>query len=162
VSFILLLMLEIRRYDSSDQAAVVRLHNEALLATGAHLGAGPWDDDLEQISEIYLDAGGEFLVAVADDEIVAMGALRRVDLRIAEIKRMRTAPEHQRNGLGRQILLRLERRAFELGYRRLVLDTTEKQLGARHLYETAGYRETRREGGPGDAENLIYEKDIGS
>jgi GNAT superfamily N-acetyltransferase len=154
-------VLEIRRYSADDQA-VLHLHNEALLATGAHLGPGSWDEDLEQISAFYLAVGGEFLVAVADGEIVAMGALRRVDARVAEIKRMRTAPAHQRSALGRQILTSLELRAAELGYRHLVLDTTEKQIAARRLYETAGYRATRRERDPADEENIIYEKDIGT
>jgi GNAT superfamily N-acetyltransferase len=150
--------MQIRRYTDGDQAAVIRLHNEALAATGAHLGPGPWDEDLERIEKIYLRRGGEFLVATVDDEVVAMGALRRVSERVAEIKRMRTASAHQRRGLGREVLLHLERRAVELGYRRLCLDTTDKQAAAQHLYTSAGYQETHREPGPGIDENLIYEK----
>jgi ribosomal protein S18 acetylase RimI-like enzyme len=153
--------LSIRQFDEADAAAVMRLHHEALGPTGAHLGPGPWDDDLEKIREVYLDAGGEFLVATLDDRsIVAMGALRRVDGAIAEIKRMRTAPALQGRGYGRRILARLEARAEELGYTRLQLDTTVKQVAARHLYQTAGYTETRRSPGPGADENIIYEKSM--
>jgi ribosomal protein S18 acetylase RimI-like enzyme len=156
-------MIEIRRFDESDQPAVIRLHHAALGPTGAHLGPGPWDDDLERIGEIYLQRGGEFLVATLDGEVVAMGALLRVDDQVAEIKRMRTAPTHQRQGFGRQLLARLERRGKDLGYHRLCLDTTDKQPAARRLYERAGYRETRRESGRrGDDENIIYEKVIAS
>jgi GNAT superfamily N-acetyltransferase len=153
-------MLEIRRFHQADQAAMLRLHDQALGPTGAHLGPGPWDEDLERIGEVYLRGGGEFLAATLDGEIVAMGALRRVDGRIAEIKRMRTAPAHQRSGLARELLARLEARAGELSYRQLCLDTTDKQTAARRLYAGAGYHEARREPGLGGDENIIYEKDI--
>jgi ribosomal protein S18 acetylase RimI-like enzyme len=153
-------MIEIRQFDEADQAAVIRLHNEALGPTGAHLGPGPWDDDLEEIRQVYLQDAGESLVATLDGEVIALGALRRIDERSAEIKRMRTAPAHQRRGLARQLLARLESRAGELGYQRLCLDTTDKQTAARHLYEDAGYRETRREPGLGADETIIYEKAV--
>ena len=154
----LVVVIEVRQYDRADHDAVVQLHHEALAATGGHLGPGPWDDDLDQIEEVYVAAGGEFLVATLDGEIVAMGALRRVEDQVAEIKRMRTAPAQQRRGFAREVLISLERRARELGYRRLLLDTTAKQFAARRLYEASGYREIRREPGLGVDENVIYEK----
>ena len=153
-------MFEIRRFQDADQPAVVRLHHDALSPTGAHLGAGPWDADLDAIDDVYLQAAGEFLVGTLDGEVVAMGALRRIDELVAEIKRMRTAATHQGHGFGRQMLACLERRACELGYRRLRLDTTDRQAAARHLYESFGYRETRRKPGPGNIENIIYEKTL--
>jgi ribosomal protein S18 acetylase RimI-like enzyme len=54
--------------------------------------------------------------------------------------------------------MRLERRAVELGYKRLRLDTTNTQVAARHLYDTAGYRETGRRAGLRADENILYEK----
>jgi ribosomal protein S18 acetylase RimI-like enzyme len=148
----------IRRYVDADRDAVLKLHVEALGPTGAHLGRGPWDDDLEQIPSVYLQSDGEFLIGVVGDEIVAIGALRRITPVIAEIKRMRTAPSLQGRGFGRALLMRLERRAVELGYERLRLDTTNTQVAARHLYETAGYRETGRRAGLGADEDILYEK----
>jgi GNAT superfamily N-acetyltransferase len=153
-------VVEIRRYKDRDHAAVIRLHNEALEVTGAHLGPGVWDEDLQRIAEVYLRDGGEFLIATLDGEVVAMGALRRVNERVVEVKRMRTAPAHQGRGLGRRILLSLERCAVEIGYRQICLDTTDQQPAARYLYESSGYRETRREPGLGINKNIIYEKNL--
>jgi hypothetical protein len=59
---------------------------------GAHLGNGPWDDDLHEIEAAYLRSGGEFLVGVLDGKVVAMGTLRRISPGKAEIKRMRVGP----------------------------------------------------------------------
>ncbi len=113
-------------------------------ASGAHVGNGPWDDDLHHIQEVYLDAGGEFLVGELGGRIVAMGALRRHDDVTAGVKRIRVHPGQQRRGFGRTVLRRLEERARELGYRRLVLDTTERQVAAIALYRSEGFTETGR------------------
>lgn len=136
--------LDIRRYQGRDQDAVWELHNLALHTVGAHAGNGPWDDDLHHIPEVYLQAGGEFLVGVEDGRIVAMAALRRQDGLRAAITRMRVHPDAQRRGHGRRLLRRIEARAAELGYTRLVLDTTERQLAAIGLYTSEGYVETGR------------------
>lgn len=137
-------MLELRRFEDADQPAVWELHNLGLDGTGAHLGNGPWDDDLRSISNSYLDDGGEFLVGVVSGRVVAMGALRHITDSIAEVKRMRVHPGYQRRGFGRQILAALEDRARELGYTKLTLDTGIVLTAARELYETAGYREVGR------------------
>ena len=150
--------LHIRRYQPSDYEAVWRLHNVALHAAGAHAGSGPWDDDLHQIEAVYLDNGGEFLVGINRGRIVAMGALKRISSKHAEIRRMRVDPAFQRRGFGQAILTALERCAVELGYRALHLDTTVQQKAARELYLKNGYREKgcfRM----GRFQCILYEKD---
>ena len=134
--------LRLRRFTEDDAAAVRALHDLALDAVGAHAGEGSWDDDLDAIPDVYLAGGGEFLVGELNGEIVAMGALRRVSRRVAEIKRMRVAPAPQGRGFGRALLEALEARARELGVRKLHADTTVMQPAARGLYASAGYSET--------------------
>jgi len=123
---------------------VWKLHDAALEDAGVHGGRGPWEDDLRDISATYLDSGGEFLVGFAGVELTGMGGLLRRSPEEAEIKRMRVHPDFQRRGFGRLILKELEARAQALGYREIRLDTTEEQIAARRLYESAGYRETGR------------------
>ena len=149
--------LQIRRYETGDGGAVWRLHNEALDEVGAHLGNGSWDDDLHDIEGVYLRAGGEFLVGVADGRVVAMGALRRIAPGEAEVKRMRVAPALQGRGHGRALLKALHLRAAELGYSTLGLDTAVHQSAARRLYEANGYREVRR-GRIGPFDCVFYER----
>ena len=135
-----------------------QLHHVALEQVGGHL-SGPWDDDLTMIPATYLESGGEFLVGLEDRQIVAMGALRKTNDDRAEIKRMRVHPSAQRRGLGRRVLRGLERRAIELGYRTLVLDTTIDQRPAQALYRSEGYIEIgQRRAGP--FELIIFEKRI--
>lgn len=136
--------MQIRRYQASDHEQVLRLHRVALAAIGADAGPGPWDDDLDQIDQTYLTARGEFLVGLLNEQVAAIGALRRVGEQTAELKRMRVSPELQRQGLGRRMLHALEARARELGYTAIVLDTSDRQAAAIGLYRHEGYLETGR------------------
>jgi len=136
--------LEIRRYRPEDHDEVWALHNLALHHVGAHVGNGPWDDDLHHVEEVYLAAGGEFVVGLLDGQILAMGALKRTSPHGAQVTRMRVHPGFQRRGFGRAILSRLQHRAVELGFAQLHLDTTVGQVAAQQLYRSAGFTETGR------------------
>ncbi len=149
--------MEIRPFKPSDAEAVWELHNLALQETGAHLGNGPWDDDLKNIPEVYKQNQGCFLVGVLDNRIVAMGALKRTDMNRGEIKRMRVHPDFQRRGFGAQILIALETEAKHLGYKILHLDTTTLQTAAQKLYEKYGYRKIGKTKFKG-LDILLYEK----
>lgn len=152
-------MLEIRQYQVSDQDAVWELHNLGLNQVGAHLGNGPWDDDVHDVLNQYINNGGEFLVGVLDGRVVCMGALKRKSAEQAEIKRMRVHPDYQRRGFGQMILSRLEKRAAQLGFTELCLDTTTRQMPAQRLYERNGYSEVHR-GRIAGLEVVFYMKDI--
>lgn len=136
-------MLTIRRYQEADHDQVWNLHKLALLASGAFVESGLWDDDLHHVEQVYIDSGGEFLVGLCDDQMVAMGALTINDSK-AEVKRMRVHPDHQRQGYGQAILQQLEQRARQLGFRTMQLETTMQQEPAQHFYRKNGYTEIKR------------------
>jgi GNAT superfamily N-acetyltransferase len=151
--------LTIRPYEADDHAAVWELHNLGLHQVGTHAGVGPWDDDLSDIPSAYLRSGGDFLVGLVEERIVAMGAYRRISDDEAEVKRMRVHPDYQRRGFGQGLLTALEMRARAVGYRTLRLDTTLKQNAARALYIKNGYVEVRRQPWR-DTELVYYSKDL--
>ncbi len=135
----------LRRYEARDRTAVQDLHRRALEATGAYLGPGPWDADLEDVEGHYHRGGGLFLVAEEGGRVVGMGGLQmaRTPGR-ALIKRMRVEPALQGRGIGRAILGALEAYARAAGLSALALDTTTVQARALALYGRSGYRETGR------------------
>ncbi len=154
----------LRHYQPADDDEVWFLHKLALDGVGANAGDGPWNDDLHDIDEAYPRNGGEFLVGHVDGRLVVMGALRRVDDEIAEIKRMRVHPNFQRKGFGQAMLTVLEERAAQLGYTKIVLDTTDRQKAAQALYEKHGYVEVGRKvanfPGTGEIGIILYEKSL--
>jgi GNAT superfamily N-acetyltransferase len=149
--------LHIRRYEPGDKRAVRRLHDDALNEVGAHLGTGPWDEDLDDIEGVYLGSGGEFLVGILEGDVVAMGAIKRDSPDVAEVRRMRVRPGLQGRGYGQAMLDALHRRAAGLGYSTLHLDTTVQQRVARRLYLKNGYREVGR-GSIGPFDCIYYER----
>lgn len=155
------LTLEVRRHRPGDAEAVRSLHRRAIEEVGAYAEelSDYLDRDLEDIEKNYLQSGGEFLVGTLDGRVVAMGALHRISDAEAELKRMRVEPEFQRRGFGRLMLESLEERALELGVTKLKLDTTARQVGARRLYECAGYSVSGT-GKIGPFDCLFYEKEL--
>lgn len=151
--------LVFRQYKDTDKEQVKHLHKIALEAVAAFHKGGTWDDDLEKIPEVYFQ-GGDFLVGLMGDKIIAMGAFKKIADKVAEIKRMRVAPGMQGQGIGQTILEKLESRAKQLGFTTLQLDTTVKQIAAQKLYEKNGYIEVRREIDGWPLETIFYRKEI--
>lgn len=154
--------LAVRRYDPSDAERVWTVHELALRASPVpFVEDAPADEDLTAISDRYLDVGGEFLVGIADDEIVAIGGFRPSGDDEAELRRIRVHPEYRRRGYGERIVAALERRASRRGIGRLRLRTNERLTAARALYEKRGYEELRREPRPDTGDEMIaYRKDV--
>ena len=153
-------MLEIRRYQSSDYDDVWDLHVLGLQTVGAYLGNGPWYNDLHHIEHIYLHNRGDFLVGIYKGRFVAMCAFRKTSAELAEIKRMRVHPDFQGRGFGQIMLDELEIRALALGYAKLHLDTSVKQVVAQKLYMKNGFREKGRVVHQG-LECILFEKSLG-
>lgn len=82
---------------------------------------------------------GAFLVAARGERPVGCGAVRRIEARTGEVKRMYVAPEARGLGVGRTVLAALEAEARALGCARLVLETGVRQPEAIRLYERAGF-----------------------
>ena len=76
-------------------------------------------------------------------ELLGCGALKELDPHHGEIKSMRTAEAHLRQGVGTRILEHLLAEARSRSYRRLSLETgsMEAFAPARRLYERFGFEE---------------------
>jgi GNAT superfamily N-acetyltransferase len=91
-------------------------------------------------------------VVVAEGEVVGSVAMRRTAEREAELKRMYVRPAWRRRGIGRRLLETALGWARAQRLRTVRLDTAERMMAARRLYETAGFSRTgsRVEGGRRD------------
>jgi GNAT superfamily N-acetyltransferase len=155
--------LVLRHYEKRDADQVMALHLEGLRDTGAYYPAGaepgesPWDADLKRIEETYLGPGCNFWVIEDRSRLIAMTAVQRIDDSTAQLKRMRVARDRRRMGLGQALLDAAEQFCRSHGYRRIVLDTTDRQQAARRLYEKNGYGRTG-ERRLGEMLMIYYEK----
>ena len=150
--------MTLRQYRPADLNSVWTLHLHAIDGSGGE-ASDDYFADLRRIEAEFLSHGGEFVVGESDRQIVAMGGLKRTTIDTAQITRMRVHPSFQRHGFGTLVLRHLEKRAVELGYRVLHLDTTVAQTQAQRFYLRNGYRRV----GTGTKQefNVIYfEKQI--
>jgi putative acetyltransferase len=76
-----------------------------------------------------------------DEELVGCGALKELDPRSGEVKSMRTADPHRRNGIATRLLEHIEGEALRRGYHSLKLETgaMPEFAAGRTLYERHGF-----------------------
>jgi DNA-binding MarR family transcriptional regulator/GNAT superfamily N-acetyltransferase len=84
---------------------------------------------------------GTFLVARLDGRPVGCGAVKGTEPGVGSIKRMWVSREVRGSGVGRRLLLALEKEAAGLGIGLLRLETNRSLHEAQALYRRNGYRE---------------------
>ncbi len=133
----------IRTYQPGDYEQVWALHREGVMeTTPQYLDLDPkYEDDLRNIETGYLTLGSNLWVAEADG-LMGMIGIQRVDAGTGRLRRTRVTAAHRRRGIAQRLLQTAERFCRDQGYRRLILDTTEQQTAAHHLYERAGFIRT--------------------
>lgn len=115
--------------------ALVRLHLAGMHANSPACSVHALDlDKLRQ-------PGVTFWSGWAGDDIVCMGALKRLDVTNGEIKSMRVADAFLGTGAGRAMLAHIVAEARKAGLSTLWLETgsTEPFMPAIKLYESAGF-----------------------
>ncbi|MGP2493706.1 GNAT family N-acetyltransferase [Mesorhizobium sp. PUT5] len=84
---------------------------------------------------------GYFVIARLEGRPVGCGALKRLDRRTGEIKRVWTAEAVRGQGVATKIMAALEEIAQTQGFERLRLDTNRALAAAQAMYRKLGYRE---------------------
>lgn len=84
---------------------------------------------------------GAFLLARLDGRPVGCGAVKSTEPGVGSIKRMWVSPGVRGAGVGRRLLLALEKEAAGLGMELLRLETNRSLSEAQALYRRNGYRE---------------------
>jgi DNA-binding MarR family transcriptional regulator/predicted GNAT family N-acyltransferase len=87
---------------------------------------------------------GAFLVAYLREEPIGCGGVKHRAGEPSEIKRMWVAESARGLGIGRRLLVELERIAAEAGAPAVRLDTNKELVEAIAMYRSAGYREIPR------------------
>jgi putative acetyltransferase len=120
---------------SSAARALIEALNAELSSRYPEPGANHFRLDPDEVA----DGQGVFLIALSGGRPVGCGAVRRIEARTGEIKRMYVSPDARGRGIGPAVLAALEAEARTLGIARLVLETGLRQGEALALYESAGF-----------------------
>ena len=133
-------MIEIKAaYDNLD--AVRDLFREYAKGLGVDLCFQDFEHELSTLPGKYARPKGRLYLAYDQGEAIACIALRPIDERIGEVKRLYVKPTHRRQGLSKILVERIIDDARSLGYKRLVLDTLNTMTPAMNLYKSLGFVE---------------------
>jgi GNAT superfamily N-acetyltransferase len=134
-----------RRYGETLDGAALAQRTERLLAAHA----------------VFAGERGAFMVATVKGEVAVCGALAPLEGDTGEVKRMFVRQPLRRCGVATAILAALEQCGLLLGYRRLRLETGDRQPEAQALYAQAGYVHIEPFGVyAGDPTSVCFEKVI--
>ncbi|HEX7916531.1 GNAT family N-acetyltransferase [Rudaea sp.] len=123
-----------------DDIAIVReLLREYERALGVDLCFQGFAQELANLPGDYAPPRGTLLLARDGDAVAGCIALRPVDDRDCEMKRLYVRDAFRATGLGRRLVERVIVVAHAIGYRRMVLDTLPTMIAAQRLYETFGF-----------------------
>ena len=84
-----------------------------------------------------------YTIIKTDNKIVAIGALHIYSPHLAEIRSLAVEPNFQKKGLGRKIVSALEKEAKQLGIKKLLTLTYQKEF-----FEKMGFNEIPKENVP--------------
>ena len=121
--------------DQPDVDRLLQMSN----AVAEHLYPGAYR---QPISGRSLDGPGSLLFMARLDG-VAVGCAALLDLSdgTAELKRMIVDPDHAGRGVGRSLLLRILQTARDRGLRSVRLEVGIRNVEARRLYQSVGFRD---------------------
>ena len=146
--------LKIRRAEAGDRDAIADLFVTVNRELATSDNAQAFEDyialslreEIEPFMSYYAPEHGNGLwVAIGEDGLAGMYGLERVSDEAVELRRMYVAQGFRRRGLARLMLRHAEEMAKDLGYRLMVLSTSELQEAALALYRAQGFRHVREE-----------------
>jgi GNAT superfamily N-acetyltransferase len=133
----------IRIVTSAEEVEAVRvLMREYAASLGFDLCFQNFVQELADLPGPYAPPSGCLLLATVGDEPAGCVALKRLDGRACEMKRLYVRDRHRGLGLGRTLAGQILREARSLGYQAIRLDTVPSvMVSAVALYRSLGFRE---------------------
>ncbi|MFW9890294.1 MAG: GNAT family N-acetyltransferase [Candidatus Thorarchaeota archaeon] len=121
-------------------------HEQILIHHGVDMSEGTGDahEYLKSMVESFavLKPPKGFVFILEDEnKPVGMGLVKKIGKGVGEVKRMYIRPEYRGMGYGKEIMQMLVKRAREVGYSILRLETADFMPAALRIYRSAGFKE---------------------
>jgi GNAT superfamily N-acetyltransferase len=134
-------MVEYRIAADDDLPVMRALFEEYGNSLGIDLSFQDFAGELAALPGKYAPPDGAVIIARHGGEPCGCVALRRIDERACEMKRLYVRPDTRGLGIGAELIARIIGLAREKGYRAMRLDTLPTMKSAVSLYKLAGFRD---------------------
>ncbi len=136
-------MIEIVQAETFEQTELTRtLFREYEAWLGLDLCFQGFEEELAGLPGKYAEPDGRLLLAYSDGSLAGCIALRKLDDRTCEMKRLYVRSEFRGKSIGAKLIERLISDSRKIGYKSLRLDTfPPKMQAAVKLYGQFGFRE---------------------
>jgi ribosomal protein S18 acetylase RimI-like enzyme len=167
-------MIDIREADKSDYSIISSIVNETWKV--AYKGLIPESDmnkyaDKERREKVIADSldKGEvkFYIAKYNDVDCAVSSFKKYNGEdfedCAYIIQLYVLPDYQKSGIGKALIQYVHDTIINMGYKRVLLDTLEKNTNARAFYENLGYEYIGSQQSPDFSEKVmitLYKKEL--
>jgi ribosomal protein S18 acetylase RimI-like enzyme len=99
------------------------------------------DEELDNFPEKYKEPEGTFIIAKDNDNVVGCVAIKKLDNKICEMKRLFVKDEYKKNGIGKKLVEKIIEESKIKKYERMRLDTLSTMEAALNLYRKNGFHE---------------------
>jgi putative acetyltransferase len=125
-----------------DVRTIQNLWREYWKSLGLPLDFQNFAEELRTLPGSYASPQGRLLLARLGRTPAGTAALRPIDRRACEAKRLYVRPEYRGKGVGRTLLAELIKEARAAGYQEMFGDTLKSMTSALQMYRRIGFVET--------------------
>jgi ribosomal protein S18 acetylase RimI-like enzyme len=101
------------------------------------------DDELENFPGKYKSPDGEFIVAKQNDTVIGCVAIKKLENKICEMKRLFVKDKHKNKGIGKKLVEKIVEEAKKRNYEKMRLDTLNIMETALNIYYKNGFYEIK-------------------
>jgi len=135
-------MLNIIHVNIAQNLELIRnLFEEYSASLGFDLDFQDFEEELVNLPGVYAPPDGRLLIAFWQEQVAGCVALRKLEDRICEMKRLYVRPQFQNLGIGRSLAEAIIEEARKIDYSRMRLDTISSMDRAKALYLSLGFKE---------------------
>ncbi|HLF35282.1 MAG TPA: GNAT family N-acetyltransferase [Cyclobacteriaceae bacterium] len=131
----------IRQATNNDKEKIAALIKEVLAEFNLEYDELTSDEDLVDIEKSYTRNGGIFLILEAEGgDVIGTTALYRESENDCQLRKMYLNNRYRGQGLGKKLMDEILRKAGEMKFKRITLETNAGMTAAIRLYEQYGFK----------------------
>lgn len=124
-----------------DYRHAAKLFKEYAAWLNIDLSFQHFEEELKELKTMYAAPEGGIILCKIENEFIACVAIRKINNKTAELKRMFVKPAYQRHGIGKILLKKAIELAKASNYSCIRLDTLDYMTPAINLYKKCGFYE---------------------